>query len=88
MIVRKEKNIELLSFPLFSTFKEIENFVTTRNGITEGDNYSAFNLSPYCGDKSRQSKKEPGTIGFCTEYNAGQINNTFSDSREPDILFG
>ncbi|MCU6768558.1 peptidoglycan editing factor PgeF [Barnesiella propionica] len=57
MIVRKEKNIELLSFPLFSTFKEIENFVTTRNGITEGDNYSAFNLSPYCGDNPARVKK-------------------------------
>ena len=37
-------DIEMLSFESLNSFDDIFNFVTTRNGVIEGDTYSSFNL--------------------------------------------
>ncbi len=34
----------MLSFESLNSFDDIFNFVTTRNGVIEGDTYSSFNL--------------------------------------------
>lgn len=43
--------INLITYPLLSSFKEINHFTTTRNsGVSEG-NFSSLNLGLYSGDK-------------------------------------
>ena len=43
-------NIEMLSFESLNSFDDIFNFVTTRNGVIEGDTYSSFNLGVHSGE--------------------------------------
>ena len=40
----------MLSFELLNSFDDIFNFVTTRNGVIEGDTYSSFNLGVHSGE--------------------------------------
>ena len=43
-------DIEMLSFESLNSFDDIFNFVTTRNGVIEGDTYSSFNLGVHSGE--------------------------------------
>ena len=40
----------MLSFESLNSFDDIFNFVTTRNGVIEGDTYSSFNLGVHSGE--------------------------------------